>query len=124
MATATLAALKAQGDAKLAEEQRLIERRRSLVVLINDYLVSNGYLGTAERLGSEAGAALAKLEKADNVDLMSVLVEFELYHEFKYGHRPKLVRRQSSSDGSSGGGPDAARRRGGGGSDGLDAAHR
>ena len=44
----------------------------------------------------QAGAAISRLEAADNVDLATVLREYEAYYEFKLGKKPKLVRKATS----------------------------
>ena len=41
----------------------------------------------------ESNISLAKVEVADNIDLISVLQEFENYYQIKFGKNPKLVRK-------------------------------
>jgi hypothetical protein len=43
---------------------------------------------------------LLQVDAADNIDLLTVLQEFEESYEAKYGRRPKLVRRVGSEEAS------------------------
>ena len=56
------------------------------------------YVETAERLQSEAGLSLSRVDAADNMNLLVVLQEFEEYYEMKFGCKPKLVRKVASAD--------------------------
>ncbi|OWZ11472.1 Katanin [Phytophthora megakarya] len=89
----SLMQLKAQNESRLAEEKRLIDRRRNVLVLILQHCKENGYLQTAEKLHQEAGVALSKFEVVENLDLLRIIQEYEDFQEFKFGKRPKLVRR-------------------------------
>jgi katanin p60 ATPase-containing subunit A1 len=95
--SSTLTALKAQNDSRLSEERRALERDRNTMVLILNHCVGKGYAQTAQRLASEAGVQLSKYEVADNMDLNSVVQEFESFYEMKFGRKPKLVRRTEGS---------------------------
>lgn len=91
--TATLMALKASSEAKNAEDRIDVERRKSVLVLISEHLTEHGYVEAAAVLEREGGAPLTRFEAADNVDLMSILREYETYYEFKMGKKPKLIRK-------------------------------
>ena len=95
----TLAALKVRNQARLGEEKRQIEKRRTLLVLILSHLAENGYHETVERLQKESGTSLSRHSVADNVDLASILHDYEAYYEFRFGKKPKLTRRSESSGG-------------------------
>jgi katanin p60 ATPase-containing subunit A1 len=97
--TASLMALRASNEARMSNEQRLADRARSALVLISDHLRRHGYAETAERLGQEAGSNLGKLEVADNMNLMDVLVEFEQYYEMKYQRKPRFARKKGEGEG-------------------------
>ena len=94
----SLGALKAANEGRLADEKRLVDRRRNLITLMSRYLVDAGYVETAERLQSEAGLSLSRVDAADNMNLLVVLQEFEEYYEMKFGCKPKLVRKVASAD--------------------------
>jgi katanin p60 ATPase-containing subunit A1 len=91
--SSTLLALKAQNEAKLAEERRLLERKRNIMVLMYKHCIDSGYIETSERMQTEAALSLSKYEPADNVDLMYIIQEFENFYELKFGKKPKLVRK-------------------------------
>eukprot|EP00898_Chlorokybus_atmophyticus_P004617 jgi/Chlat1/5156/Chrsp33S05036 len=48
---------------------------------------------------TEAGVSLAKTDVADNVDLLSIIQEFEEYYELKFGRKPKLVHKSTAEEG-------------------------
>merc|ERR1712147_123867 len=66
--------------------------RRATLVLVQRWLCDHGYVEAQERLARESGGCLKKVDVADNVSLESALLQFEEYHEMKYGRPPKLVR--------------------------------
>ncbi|KAG6962137.1 hypothetical protein JG688_00008754 [Phytophthora aleatoria] len=94
----SLMQLKAQNESRLAEEKRLIDRRRSVLVMMLQHCTENGYLQTAEKLQQEAGVALSKFEVVENLDLLRIVQEYEDFQEIKFGKRPKLVRRLSPDE--------------------------
>jgi len=77
--SSSLIAIRATADANTAEQKRLQERKRNILVLINNYLVEAGYIESAERFQHEAGGAMNKFVVADNIDLGLILSEYEAY---------------------------------------------
>jgi len=51
-----------------------------------------------DRLSTESSVSLSKWAAADNVDLASVMQEFESFYELKYGRAPRLVRPASGEE--------------------------
>jgi hypothetical protein len=49
-------------------------------------------------LQKESGLSLSQFVAADNMDLLTVLHEFEQYYSIKFGKSPKLFRRFSGGD--------------------------
>ncbi|KAG1658974.1 hypothetical protein FOA52_008295 [Chlamydomonas sp. UWO 241] len=90
---ADLDRLKVASRAREGEEKRQAERRRAVLVLILRHLADSGYVDAYERLSSESNVHLNKVDVADNIDLVSVVQEFEESYELKYGRRPKLIKR-------------------------------
>ena len=90
---ASLMALKASADAGSAEQKRIVERKRNLLVLMYAYLTDNGYFDTAQSLNSVTSGVCTKFEAADNVDLGLILIEYEQYYEMRYDRKPKLTRK-------------------------------
>eukprot|EP00164_Ancoracysta_twista_P006181 GFYU01008562.1.p1 GENE.GFYU01008562.1~~GFYU01008562.1.p1 ORF type:complete len:534 (-),score=142.55 GFYU01008562.1:660-2261(-) len=89
--------LKAKSEARDAEEKRVAERKKNTMVLVLRHLFDYGYLESVERLEGESGVSLSKADAADNVDLISIVQEYEEYYEFKFGKKPKLVRKADGS---------------------------
>ncbi|KAK9830191.1 hypothetical protein WJX72_010220 [[Myrmecia] bisecta] len=87
-----LQAIKSQNQARELEDRRLQLRRRNLLVLILRHLCDQGYVQALEKLCTEANLSLAKVDAADNIDLLTIMQEYEDFYEFKFGRRPKLVR--------------------------------
>ncbi len=71
--SSSLHAIKLKGEIKLAEEKRVIDRNRNLLVLILHYLSNSKYLEAANSLQNEAGILLSKFTVADNIDLEYIL---------------------------------------------------
>eukprot|EP01039_Chlorochromonas_danica_P021689 gene21689-26805_t len=56
-----LLAIRAATDANSAEQKRQSERKRNLLVLVNQYLIEQGYVETAERLQQESNSVINRL---------------------------------------------------------------
>ena len=52
-----------------------------------------GYSETANQLQREAGAPISRFAAADNIDLATVVREYEAFYEIKLGKKPKVRRR-------------------------------
>ncbi|ORX54168.1 AAA-domain-containing protein [Piromyces finnis] len=89
--------MKISNEAKLAEENKIEQRKKSLLVLILDFLQNNGYVNSVERLQTESNIFLNKVGVADNVDLMMILQEYETYYTIKYGKKPKFIKKNTES---------------------------
>lgn len=94
-AMATLARVRAEHESRLGEQKQRQERSKNLVVLMLHHLTNAGYSGAAEALQSDSGITMAQYDVADNIDLLSVLQEFEDYYELRFARRPKLTRKLS-----------------------------
>ena len=94
----TLAAIKAASHAKDAREKRDTDFHKTALVLTREYLRANGYSKSCDALAKEVGSGLEKLELADNVDLGSVIREFDSYYQLKLGRPPKLLRRRDNEN--------------------------
>ena len=67
-------------------------------MLAREYLREHGYTKTSEALREEVGKGLERLELADNVDLGSVVREFEAYYAMRLGKPPRLTRRRANDE--------------------------
>ncbi len=86
-------AMKASAEAGSAEQKRAQEKRRNILVLVNQHLIESGYVGAAESLQKEAGMVLGRFEVADNIDMGLILSDYESYYEMRFDKKPKLVRK-------------------------------
>ncbi|KAL9986656.1 hypothetical protein ACROYT_G000828 [Oculina patagonica] len=93
--------LKTANEARQAEEQRCEQRKRTLLVLIVHHLREEGYLDSAHALEKEGGTSLTKYEVCDNIDLPTILQEFESYHLVKFNRGPKIIKKKVTSADSS-----------------------
>ncbi len=91
-------AIRAAGESNTAEQKRASERKRNVLVLINQYLVEGGYFEAAERLQHETGGVLNKFTAADNMDLSLILTDYESYYEMRFDKKPKLVRKLNDGE--------------------------
>jgi katanin p60 ATPase-containing subunit A1 len=87
---------RADHESRLNEERRRAERGKHLVVLMLNHLLQMGYTGSVDALQSESGLSLSQYEAADNVDLVSILQEWEDYYEMRFQRRAKVVKKLSS----------------------------
>ena len=77
--SSSLIAMRASSEASSAEQKRLQERKKNTIILINHFLVENGYIEAAERLQHETNSITNKFTVADNIDLSLILGEYETY---------------------------------------------
>ncbi|TPX60988.1 hypothetical protein SpCBS45565_g07368 [Spizellomyces sp. 'palustris'] len=99
-----LARMKVASEARLAEEARVQQRQKNAMVLILSHLESHGL--------AESNVSLRKIRAADNMDLMTILQEFESYYSIKFGKAPKLTRKAYTGDDNTSSTPSNRRSRG------------
>uniref|UniRef100_H3C770 Katanin p60 ATPase-containing subunit A-like 2 n=1 Tax=Tetraodon nigroviridis TaxID=99883 RepID=H3C770_TETNG len=85
--------MKVSHHVREADEMKAEMRKKSLLVLIYEHLLGQGYVATAAALERETNGAVRKFEVCDNVDLEMMLLEFESYHYIKFQKYPKVVRK-------------------------------
>lgn len=93
-----LLALRAQTDAGSAEQKRLAEKKKSILLLIYEYLNESGFIESAKKLAGESSGLMSKFAAADNVDLMLILSEYEAYYEMRFSKKPKLMRKLADGE--------------------------
>jgi katanin p60 ATPase-containing subunit A1 len=94
----SLISIRATTDANSAEQKRIQERRKNLMILVHQYLIENGYIESAERFQAETNSMTSKFTVADNVDLMSILIDFESYYEIRFDKKPKIIRKVNEGE--------------------------
>ncbi|OHT17596.1 ATPase, AAA family protein [Tritrichomonas foetus] len=77
---------------KEAEEAERKRRLRDATVLCMNYMISQGYIDSAERLAQESGIPSDRYEICDNINFMEILIDYESFQELKYGQKPRLTK--------------------------------
>eukprot|EP00002_Diphylleia_rotans_P011459 TRINITY_DN2264_c0_g3_i4.p1 TRINITY_DN2264_c0_g3~~TRINITY_DN2264_c0_g3_i4.p1 ORF type:complete len:504 (+),score=111.93 TRINITY_DN2264_c0_g3_i4:96-1607(+) len=90
--------MKVNSEARQIEEKRQEERRKNIIILILNHLSEFGYLDSLERLEAESGVSLSKYEVADNVDLVTIIQDYEHYFENRFMKKPRLTRKLAASE--------------------------
>lgn len=85
--------LKTANEARQSDEQKTEFRKKEILVLILGYLSDEGYLDTVNTLETESGLSLEKYSVCDNIDLPTVLQEYESYYNVKFNRYPKIIRK-------------------------------
>ncbi|XP_027527486.1 katanin p60 ATPase-containing subunit A-like 2 isoform X3 [Neopelma chrysocephalum] len=80
-------------QAREAEEMRTEARRKNLLILILHYLMEEGYVDAANALEQETKLSLRGFEVCDNVDLETILMEYESYYFVKFQKYPKITKK-------------------------------
>ncbi|XP_063036289.1 katanin p60 ATPase-containing subunit A-like 2 isoform X5 [Melospiza melodia melodia] len=86
-------ALKTTHQAREAEEMRTEARRKNLLILILHYLMEKGYVDAANALEQETKLGLRGFEVCDNIDLETILMEYESYYFVKFQKYPKITKK-------------------------------
>uniref|UniRef100_A0A673HL11 Katanin p60 ATPase-containing subunit A-like 2 n=1 Tax=Sinocyclocheilus rhinocerous TaxID=307959 RepID=A0A673HL11_9TELE len=86
-------AIRTANQAREADELRTETRRRNLLVMIYHHLLEEGYMDSAKALEKESRFALCHFEVCDNVELETVLMEYESYYFIKFQKYPKLTKK-------------------------------
>jgi katanin p60 ATPase-containing subunit A1 len=91
-----MTSVKVKSEVRLQEEQKLEQRKRNCLILVLHHLLDWGYVEAAGKLQIESGINPNDFEVADNVDLLSIVQEYEVYFQMKFNKKPKLTRRKQS----------------------------
>ncbi|XP_010212358.1 PREDICTED: katanin p60 ATPase-containing subunit A-like 2 [Tinamus guttatus] len=68
-------------------------RRKNLLILILHYLTEEGYIDAANALEQETKLGLRGFEVCDNIDLETILMEYESYYFVKFQKYPKITKK-------------------------------
>jgi len=88
-----MARAKADAETRQNEERKAVEKRRNLIVLCASFFREMGYTETVRQIQAETNVSLEKVEVADNIDLASIVTEYEDFYEMRFGRKPKLTRK-------------------------------
>lgn len=84
---------KADAESRHQDEKKFIERRRNIIVLSARFFQDLGYIGSVQAIQNDTNVSLDRIDAADNVDLMTILTEYEDFYEMRFGRKPKLTRK-------------------------------
>jgi katanin p60 ATPase-containing subunit A1 len=76
-----------------AEDKKITDRKRNLIILIEKYLLDQGYVESVMKIEHETTINMENWEVADNIDLYMILCEYEQFYEYKFGKEPKLTKK-------------------------------
>ncbi|XP_075042092.1 katanin p60 ATPase-containing subunit A-like 2 [Mixophyes fleayi] len=91
-------AIKNASQSREADELRTEARRKNLLILIIHYLMQEGYVDSANTLEQETKLNLRRFEVCDNIDLETILMEYESYYYIKFQRYPKVTKKTADND--------------------------
>ncbi|CAH8602062.1 unnamed protein product [Schistosoma intercalatum] len=95
MAELSYCMMRSANQARESEEQRSTARKKNLLILVMHYLSEEGYVESAMSLSKETNLDFKKYEVCDNVDLETVLLEYESYYYIKFQKYPRITKKLS-----------------------------
>ncbi|KAL8615068.1 hypothetical protein ACOMHN_013602 [Nucella lapillus] len=95
-------AIRTANQAREADEVRTDSRKKNLLILVLHYLTEEGYLDSSQQLARETNIDLSRYEVCDNIDLETILMEYESYYYVKFAKYPKLTKKLTQSAGDRG----------------------
>lgn len=94
----TMARTRADAESRQNEEKRVVERKKNCIVLCARWMMDHGYLESVRQIERETNLSLDRVDVADNVDLATILTEYEDFYEMRFGRKPKLTRKVAGDD--------------------------
>ncbi|XP_044132246.1 katanin p60 ATPase-containing subunit A-like 2 isoform X2 [Bufo gargarizans] len=91
-------AIKTASQTREADEQRTEARRKNLLILVMHYMLQEGYVDSANALEQESKLNLRRFEVCDNIDLETILQEYESYYYVKFQKYPKITKKVGDND--------------------------
>eukprot|EP00408_Alexandrium_pacificum_P033515 CAMPEP_0171272436 /NCGR_PEP_ID=MMETSP0790-20130122/61759_1 /TAXON_ID=2925 /ORGANISM="Alexandrium catenella, Strain OF101" /LENGTH=158 /DNA_ID=CAMNT_0011741375 /DNA_START=45 /DNA_END=518 /DNA_ORIENTATION=- len=89
---------KVDAESRQSEEKKAVEKKRNIIVLCARFFQDLGYIDTVQQIQADTKISLDKIDAADNVDLQTILTEYEDFYEMRFGRKPKITRKLESSD--------------------------
>ncbi|TNN11209.1 Katanin p60 ATPase-containing subunit A-like 2 [Schistosoma japonicum] len=90
--------MRSANQARESEEQRTTARKKNLLILVMHYLSEEGYVESATSLSRETNLDFRKYEVCDNVDLETVLLEYESYYYIKFQKYPRITKKLADNN--------------------------
>ncbi|CAF4871173.1 unnamed protein product [Rotaria socialis] len=99
MAEATLnyQTIRTTHAAREADDLRVENRKKNLIILVLQWLAEEGYVESARQLEHETNLDVTKYDVCDNIDLDTILQEYESYFYIKFNKYPKLTKKNVST---------------------------
>ena len=89
--------IRTANQAREADELRTDTRKKNLLILVLNYMYEEGYVEAAQALGRETNIDVTKYEVCDNIDLETIIMEYESYYYVKFAKYPKITKKLTSS---------------------------
>ncbi|CAF4558577.1 unnamed protein product [Rotaria socialis] len=93
--------IKTTHAAREADDQRMENRKKNLIILVLQWLADEGYVESARQLEHETNLDVTKYDVCDNVDLYTIIQEYESYFYVKFNRYPKLTKKNGPTISSS-----------------------
>ncbi|CAE8615827.1 unnamed protein product [Polarella glacialis] len=87
---------KVDAESRQGEEKKQVEKKRNVIVLCMRFFQDHGYINSVQQIQNETNINLDRIDAADNVDLHSIITEYEDFYEMRFGRKPKLTRKVAS----------------------------
>ncbi|XP_047003482.1 katanin p60 ATPase-containing subunit A-like 2 isoform X1 [Schistocerca americana] len=78
--------------ARIAEEKKTLQRKRNILHLIHQHLKDEGLQCSAQSLSKEA-CLTGEYEVCDNIDLPTIVMEYETYYYLRFQKYPKICKK-------------------------------
>ncbi|XP_070207187.1 katanin p60 ATPase-containing subunit A-like 2 isoform X3 [Littorina saxatilis] len=89
--------IRTANQAREADEVRTDSRKKNLLILVLNYLNEEGYIDSSQSLARETNIDISRYEVCDNIDLETILMEYESYYYVKFSKYPKLTKKLTQS---------------------------
>lgn len=90
-------AIRTANQAREADELKTDSRKKNILILVLNYLNEEGYLESAQSLAKETNIDVTKFEVCDNIDLDTIVMEYESYYYVKFAKYPKITKKLTQS---------------------------
>ncbi|XP_045156215.1 katanin p60 ATPase-containing subunit A-like 2 isoform X8 [Mercenaria mercenaria] len=97
MAELSYQSIRTANQAREADELKTETRKKNILILVLNYLNEEGYLDSAQALARETNIDVSKFEVCDNIDLETIVMEYESYYYVKFAKYPKICKKLTQS---------------------------
>ena len=75
------------------DEQKANKRRKTLLLLVLQYLQDEGFVDASQALEKETNLDISKYDVCDNICLETILMDFEAYYHVKFNKYPNIIKK-------------------------------